>query len=705
MTEAARLNWRERVGAWLLRERIRSIGATSTSGFTITGGVRGGVQLTDPYSQHPVVNACVKLLADNVAQVPFKIVKSTEREARVRFLAERFSYRDGQIRIMDLSRAEGVEVVYNTPYNKLFDRPNPLQSGNQFWQAVTTYLTYSGECDIYCEERTDVTKVPTGMIPVDPSYFEPKPDRELFPVYWRYNNPRGGSKNLAPYELIRPRLFNPNDLRRGLSPIQVALMGLTMDWNARLYNKAFFENDATPGGFIFTEHTMKKKQREQWLKGYFKQHQGSANAFKWALLEGVKDIRPTTLSPKDAQFQQLMKMDKEELAMIWRVPLVLLSRTSEINYATDKAERRALWTTTLIPIIKHLEDIFWSELFMWAEGGQYWGVFDLSQVEDLQEDIAAKLEQAESLNKMNIPFNMINERLGLGFEPVPGGDTVLVNMNMIPLEAAIGGAALETTEQGDADEHIKRVRADKIFREFEALRKPLIDKFLKAYRSYLLEYRKAILDNIDRHYLRASWEELYLGSKSVWDQQLIDATSGVYREAFEEAIEFTYNEIGATQPFLTMTSPETIKALENRQTVLAGTNTTMRNNLRNTIAEGMAEQETVKQIKDRVKKTLNFQDSRALTIARTEMGSATSEARFLEMKGQEVKYASWSTAGATAIPLPRRTHLEAEALGPQPIGKTFGSTGCRYPHDPLGPADQVINCRCVLVPEVGKKIT
>jgi len=701
-----KMTLRQRIGARLLGETLREFLNTSVSGnasllSTITGGARGGVQLTDPYSQHPVVYACVKLLADNVAQVPFEIMTASAggggKGTRAEFNRRRF-VRHGTNPSTPIpnERAEGFEVVDNGPLVELFNRPNPLQSGNQFWSAVATFLTYSGECDVYAAERADVTKIPTNLVPADPAYFMPKPDAALVPLYWQFRGPTGQSKRLAPYELIRPRLFNPKDMRRGLSPLQVAALGLAMDWNARLYNKAFFENDATPGGFLFAERPMKKPQRDEWMRGWYQTHGGADNAFKWALLEGIKDVKPTTMAPKDAQFMELMSMSKEEIAMIWRIPMVFLSRTNEINYATDKAERKGFWSTTLIPILRHLEDIFNAELFQYVEGGRYWGAFDLSSIDDLQEDIAARLEQAVSLYAMRVPFNVINERLALGFEPIVGGDTVLVPSTEIPLEMAVAGAALDLkTEASPRVDDTGRQREDAPpWQAFDDVREPQVRSWWKAYRKYLREYRKYVLDQVDRQ-LRAEWTDIYLGAQDEWDARLVAATSEEYVFAVGAASTTTATELGVA-PFLTATNPESIKIMERRRKLLVGTNATMRDNMRRSIAEGLTNGETAGQIKTRVKKVMNFQDSRSLTIARTEVGSVMSDARFGEMRAAGVTHASWTTAADATV---RESHLAAARVGAQTLGSTFAMTGCRYPLDPRGKASEVINCRCVLVPE------
>src|SRR4029453_19060211 len=51
-----------------------------------------------------------------------------------------------------------------------------------------------------------------------------------------------------------------------------------------------------------------------------------------------------------------------------------------------------------------------------------------------QENYSQKVADAEKLNRMGYPINMINRRLNLGFDDVPWGNTVLVNPLLVPIE-------------------------------------------------------------------------------------------------------------------------------------------------------------------------------------------------------------------------------------------------------------------------------
>lgn len=93
--------------------------------------------------------------------------------------------------------------------------------------------------------------------------------------------------------------------------------------------------------------------------------------------------------------------------------------------------------------------------------------------------------------------------------------------------------------------------------------------------------------------------------------------------------------------------------------------------------------------------------SRAKMIAQTEMISASNQAATFGIESTGYAYKKfWSTSGLENT---RATHLDAEsesiARGGLKPDETF-SNGLRYPGDPNGSADEVINCRCVILHEI-----
>jgi hypothetical protein len=84
---------------------------------------------------------------------------------------------------------------------------------------------------------------------------------------------------------------------------------------------------------------------------------------------------------------------------------------------------------------------------------------------------------------------------------------------------------------------------------------------------------------------------------------------------------------------------------------------------------------------------------RARTIARTEVISASNQATYAAVKGENLDLEkAWITGGANI----RESHMACEAQGYIGADEEFVN-GLIHPGDPSGEPEEVINCKCILV--------
>jgi hypothetical protein len=129
------------------------------------------------------------------------------------------------------------------------------------------------------------------------------------------------------------------------------------------------------------------------------------------------------------------KNAREEIGAILGVPDVLLGFGPETYDTEDKrtAALRTLWTLTLIPLADLRDDqltsFFTRRRPMLGPGETI--KTDLSSVGVWQEDIGPKVETARQLWDMGVPFNLIDERLGLGVGEIESGSVGYLPMALI----------------------------------------------------------------------------------------------------------------------------------------------------------------------------------------------------------------------------------------------------------------------------------
>ncbi len=143
---------------------------------------------------------------------------------------------------------------------------------------------------------------------------------------------------------------------------------------------------------------------------------------------------------------------------------------------------------------------------------------------------------------------------------------------------------------------------------------------------------------------------------------------------------------------LSMKNPQAQNAVYQRLQKVTQINDTMRDRLRTAVNQGMDQGESIEQIAKRIQKELQSTLNRARTIARTEVNAAAADARTIQFKavfGKDYKK-EWVSSRDAFVRIPHED-VDGEIVA----ANELFSNGLDRPHDPNGPANEVINCRCV----------
>ena len=113
--------------------------------------------------------------------------------------------------------------------------------------------------------------------------------------------------------------------------------------------------------------------------------------------------------------------------------------------------------------------------------------------------------------------------------------------------------------------------------------------------------------------------------------------------------------------------------------------------------QGVSQGESIPQIAERITDITKQDEKATIRYARTMMTGAENAGRtdsYERAENMGIKLEQqWL---ATLDERTRETHRKMDGEH-KPVGKPF-SNGCRFPGDPQGPADQIWNCRCTLIP-------
>jgi len=643
-------------------------------------------KINKPYSSITYVYACVNAIAKSLSKLPFRLYDSYTKQ------------------VIEKGR------VYDA-----FSYVNPLMSRYQLWESLAIFLTLSGECIIILDKYID--NIPTEFWIFNPSRFLYKLNNDGKSIaLWEYNN--GATKiQFTPDEIIYFKKLNPYHDIRGLAGIDVLSSVIQNEIYANNFNNSFFKNGLGLGTVLRTEKSLTQTQIAR-LKEYFSTKNNSiSKAHKVAILEGGLSLEQS-VNQRDAEFINSRKMNREEICSVFGVPPALVGIYEYANYANAEAQRKIFYEDTIIPLTKYIEDKFKTDFFDRFRIKLY-GEFDFSEVEVLKENLKEKIDMAKTLFYMGVPLKAINEKLNLGFnvDEIPGSDEAYLPGNMIPI-----GAASQQEEKKFIQDK-KYIESDfrtSYWKKYVNEMSIIENSFAKKLKLFFYDLRKETLSNISNFISKGIKKDIYADADAVIGEIIFDVSKAKEKVSvislpfFEEGLKRGIKQISRdlkVSEFNYNSNEKLMKFLEKKQTKIKEVITTVdkdiRKRLKTVIDETIAEAykngdvlsvaEALAVSADKItaetKHTFNIAGNRSLTIARTEVAQAVSTARHESMKVNNIEKQEWITARDESV---REWHADMDGEVVL-VDKTF-SNGLLYPNDPSGPAEEVINCRCVSVP-------
>ena len=622
--------------------------------------------LSRPFLQHPVFYAAIRAKARNIGQVPFLL------------------YEKGSDEVFD---------NWRHPLYRLFEDVNPYMSKYQLKEAIVTCLDIWGEAMVI-KDRETRDGVPVYLWPQNPEEFTPQFRGNVF-VGWDWSH--GGRKEfLLPEEVIQFKYFNPYDQIRGLSPLKAMEVGISTDWSAIKYNKRFFDNDGTPGAVFSTEQQLTDAQYDRLKNQLITSRKGVDHAFRAMLLDGGVKLTNTAPNNRDMQFLENRKFSREEIAMILGVPKPELQLYEDVNYATSRSADLSFWKKTLMPLMALIEDKFNKELL---NDLGFEGYFDTRSIDVLNEDVLQKAEAAVKFWQMGVPFNVINERLDLGFPPIPGGDEPKQqgfsiqeppDKSLKNLQIPIRGEL--KPQQIDVGYATREARGIVWKTRLEPLL-PIMGRCSKSIKEYFFDIEQKIL----RAYAKAL--PAWVTKDEDNDFEDIDEffsdsrLRSIMQGPLEDAIKISLRNYDYPT--------DAAKAiLARRMNKISGINDTARAEvkeklksvLEDALKYGWNETERAEAVMGAIKDSLRSARNRARTIARTEVHGVFSEGSWEATKIAKPKRIMWISSRDDKV---RDSHAELDGMKVVP-GEKFPN-GLEYPMDPSGPPEEVINCRCTYI--------
>jgi HK97 family phage portal protein len=241
------------------------------------------------------------------------------------------------------------------------------------------------------------------------------------------------------------KTFNPLDDWYGMSPLMAGAYAVDQHNESMQYMQALLQNGAAPSGAMEVQgETELSDEAYNRLQAEIEEkYSGSRNAGRPMLLEGGLKWVQMGLSPHDTQIIETKYSAARDISLALGVPPLLLNIPGDSTYSNYQEARLAFYEETVIPLAQYIRD----ELNAWL--APYFGNvkidFDLDQIPAIAEKRMELWTMADKSTDLTI-----NERREMkGYEPINGGDSLLVQSSMIPLGFAASDPSLSPEQDSE----------------------------------------------------------------------------------------------------------------------------------------------------------------------------------------------------------------------------------------------------------------
>ena len=411
-----------------IRDNVRDSGT-----LFVFGRANSGEQVDEKSAmQIATVYACVRLLADSVAQLPLHLYRTVGE--------------DGQEKAKD-----------HPLYNILYRQPNPEMTDFSFKEVLMTHLLLWGNA--YVQIIRDGKNNVLGLYPLLPENVEIDRDTKgnLYYIYHAYTNEVPGDNNkditFRRDEILHIPGLGFNGLV-GFSPIAMMKNSLGTNIAVEKYGSSFFKNGAQPSGVLEHPGVLKDPQkiRDNWSSVYG----GAGNAHKVAVLEENMHYKPISLPPEDSQFLSTREFGVEEICRIFRVPPHMVQDLKRATYSNIEHQSIDFVVHTLDPWLIRIEKAIIKDVLLEEEKDDYFPKFNVDGL--LRGDIESRM-RAYGTGISNGFFSPNDARRKENMPLIPeeeGGDYYFVNGSFVRLRDIGAAYSVAGTSQPQPSEQPKQ---------------------------------------------------------------------------------------------------------------------------------------------------------------------------------------------------------------------------------------------------------
>ena len=347
-----------------------------------------------------VVLACVRVLSSSVAGLPLHLYRRLP---------------DG-----------GKELARDNPlYRVLHDTPNSWQTSYEWREQIMLHLLTHGQAFVEISGAGPQTQ----LVALHPSRMKVE-QIENGRLRYTYREASGSGTVYAQDAIMHLRWLSDDGVN-GMVPVELAKDAIGLARACEIHGASFFANGARPGIVLSTDQTLSPEAamntRDQWERA----HRGPDRAHRTAVLQGGLKVNELGGNNQESQFLESRRFQVEEVCRIYGVPPHLVGDLSRSSFSNIEQQSLDYVQNGLMPWLRRIESAIARDL---VSDDNLFAEFDVRGA--LRADAAGR---ASYYNAMwNLGVLSVNEiRSAENLNPVEGGDTRFIQLNMTTLDKAV----------------------------------------------------------------------------------------------------------------------------------------------------------------------------------------------------------------------------------------------------------------------------
>lgn len=373
--------------------------ARNSAGVTVTPESALGI---------PILQNCVTLLAESMAQLPLEVYQRKGQGQR--------------------------EAAINHPlYDVLRYQPNGFQTPYEYLEGRQIALGLRGNGYSWIDRRDDGNVA--ALWPLANEKMQVLKGGDLLPYY------RVGGGEPVPMRMIHHVRWGSTNNYVGMSPIELHAESVGLAQAVRQYTCKSFANGVAISGVIerpreapsIKDQSSIDRILDQWGAKFG----GMDNAKKVAMLQEGMTFKPVSMNNVDAEIVAILKLAGADIARMYKIPLPMINDLEKANYNTIEQLLIQFVVFGLLPWVKRHEQSMMRDFLLPKDRREYFIEFNLSGL--LRGDQKSRYE-AYAIGRQWGWLSVNDIRRLENMPPVAGGDIYLQPLNMI--DSTKGGGDL-----------------------------------------------------------------------------------------------------------------------------------------------------------------------------------------------------------------------------------------------------------------------